>query len=219
MSPFSSIRSPSSGPVSDCYDGSGGGGRMKRLVLASGSPRRAELMGLLGLPFEVVPPHIDETRLQGEDPAGYVERLARSKATATLSPDVVSLGADTVVVHDGRVLGKPGHPAEATAMLRRLAGARHHVITAVSAATMEGSEQVLESIVETALVRFLPLTDAEIDAYVDSGEPLDKAGAYAIQGRGALLVESIEGHPTTVVGLPLPATRRLLARLGVEILG
>lgn len=192
---------------------------MRRLILASGSPRRAELLRTLGLEFEVKPSGVDETRRQGEDPTAYVERLARSKATAMASPDAVSLGADTVVVLDGKVLGKPLHPAEARSMLQALAAGRHHVLTAVAAAGIGGDATVVEAAVETALVRFQTLTDEEIDAYVDSGEPLDKAGAYAIQGKGALLVESIEGHPTTVVGLPLPATRRLLSRFGIEVLG
>lgn len=191
---------------------------MKRLILASGSPRRAELLGILGVDFEIEPPDVDETRRPGEDPMAYVERLARAKAAAMASPDAVSLGADTVVVHDGRVLGKPRHPAEARSMLRRLAAGRHHVLSGVAVAVTERDATVVEVAVETALVHFRPLTDEEIDAYVDSGEPLDKAGAYAIQGKGALLVESIEGHPTTVVGLPLPATRRLLSRFGIQVL-
>lgn len=169
--------------------------------------------------FEVRPSDVDETRRQGEDPMAYVERLARAKAAAMASPDTVSLGADTVVVQDGHVLGKPLHPAEARSVLRSLAAGRHHVLTAVAVAVIEGDAILVEAAVETTLVRFQPLTDEEIDAYVDSGEPLDKAGAYAIQGKGALLVESIDGHPTTVVGLPLPATRRLLSRFGIEVLG
>lgn len=105
-------------------------------------------------------------------------------------------------------------------MLQALAAGRHHVLTAVAAAVIGGDATVVvEAAVETALVRFHTLTVEEIEAYVESGEPLDKAGAYAIQGKGALLVESIEGHPTTVVGLPLPATRRLLSRFGIEVLG
>lgn len=190
---------------------------MKRLVLASRSPRRAELLDLLGAAFEVEPSHVDETRRQGEEPAAYVERLARTKASAVAAPGRVALGADTVIVHGGTVLGKPAHPAEARSMLQRLAGERHHVLTAVAAVAYDGDSQIVASEVESAVVHFYPLTDEEIAAYVDSGEPFDKAGAYAIQGRGAVLVESIEGHPTTVVGLPLPCTRRLLARFGIEL--
>lgn len=190
-----------------------------KLLLASGSPRRKDLLDTLGLSFTVEAPDVDESRRQGEDPMAYVERLARSKATARAGNEVVSLGADTVVVHRGRVLGKPLHPSEARAMLKALSGSTHHVLTAVAVAGVEGGEVAVESAVDSALVRFHSLTDEEIDSYIGTGEPLDKAGAYAIQGRGALLVESIEGHPSTVVGLPLPTTRRLLSRHGIEALG
>lgn len=191
---------------------------MKTVVLASGSPRRAELLTVLGVAFEAEAANVDETRHQGEEPGAYVERLARAKARAVVRADAVALGADTVVVHQGQVLGKPAHPAEARSMLGRLSGDVHQALTAVAAAWFEQGELVVESVVETAVVRFLPLTGEEIDAYVASGEPLDKAGAYALQGRGGALVHSIEGHPTTVVGLPLPAARRLLTRAGVESL-
>ena len=188
---------------------------MKRLVLASSSPRRAELMGIIGLPFDVVAVDIDETRRPGEHPHAYVERLAREKAeAATITLEVVVIGADTAVVHDGEVLGKPAHPAEAETMLSRLSGDVHHVVTGVAVATVDGGRLEVESTVESARVRFAVLTHDEIAAYVATGEPLDKAGAYALQGRGGLFVESVEGHPTTIVGLPLPATRRLLARRG-----
>lgn len=191
---------------------------MKRLVLASSSPRRAELMAILGLAFEITPVDIDETRLPGEHPHAYVERLAREKAeAATITLDVVVIGADTAVVHEGEVLGKPAHPAEAESMLSRLSGEVHHVVTGVAVATVDGARLEVESTVESARVRFSVLTHEEIAAYVATGEPLDKAGAYALQGRGGLFVESVEGHPTTIVGLPLPATRRLLARRGIMV--
>ena len=192
---------------------------MTKVVLASGSPRRSELLALLDIPFEVQPADVDESRRPGEEPLAYVERLARDKARAVAREGTVAVGADTIVVHRGTVMGKPEHPAEARAMLERLSGDVHQVMTAVAVAIVEKGRVVLDSTVETALVRFLPLTDREIDDYIATGEPLDKAGAYAIQGRGAVLVESIEGHPTTVVGLPLPATRRLLARAGVSSIG
>lgn len=191
---------------------------MKRLVLASSSPRRAELLTLLGLRFEIEPVDLDESRLPGEQPHAYVERLARAKAeAATTDLDVVVIGADTAVVHEGEVLGKPAHPAEARSMLMRLSGDVHHVVTGVAVATVDGSRLEVESAVESARVRFTLLTDDEIASYVATGEPLDKAGAYALQGRGGLFVEWVEGHPTTIVGLPLPATRRLLARRGMAI--
>lgn len=191
---------------------------MKRLILASGSPRRAELLGILGVRFDVVSPDVDETRRPGEEPGRYVERLARAKAEVGAAPETVSLGADTVIVHDGRVLGKPGHPSEARSMLTALAGTTHHVLSGVAVAMVEGGRLVVDSLVESALVRFAAVTEDEIDAYIATGEPLDRAGAYAIQEKGALLVESIDGHPTTVIGLPLPATRRLLTRMGIETL-
>ncbi|MGA7272442.1 MAG: Maf family protein [Acidimicrobiia bacterium] len=190
---------------------------MTALVLASRSPRRAELLKTLGVSFRVAPADIDESRHPDEDPHALVSRLARTKAQTLAGPGAVVIGADTVVVHDGTVLGKPVHPAEARAMLSRLSGSVHLVLTAVAVAGVEGGEVVSEVVVESARVRFLQLTGAEIAAYVATGEPLDKAGAYAIQGKGAVFVEKIEGHPSTVVGLPLPATRRLLARRGITV--
>lgn len=172
---------------------------------------------MFGLPFDVEAPEIDETMLPGESPNEYVVRLARAKATVSAAVGVVALGADTAVVHEGDVLGKPGHPAEAEAMLARLSGRVHHVVTGVAVAVALDAEVEVESVTETARVRFAELTAPEIAAYVATGEPLDKAGAYALQGRGGLLVAWIEGHPSTVVGLPLPATRRLLGRCGFPV--
>lgn len=189
---------------------------MTRLVLASGSPRRAELLRRLGVEFTITVPEVDESVRPGEEPAVYVERLARQKAATAAGDDAVALGADTTVVHAGRIMGKPYHSNEAAAMLRRLSGDSHQVFTAVATARHGPEGLVVESLVETASVRFLPLVEAEIAAYVATGEPLDRAGAYAIQERGGVLVESIEGHPSTVIGLPLPATRRLLVRAGID---
>lgn len=172
---------------------------------------------MFGLPFDVEAPEVDETMLPGESPNEYVVRLARAKATVSAAVGVVALGADTAVVHEGDVLGKPGHPAEAEAMLARLSGRVHHVVTGVAVAVALDAEVEVESVTETARVRFAELTAPEIAAYVATGEPLDKAGAYALQGRGGLLVAWIEGHPSTVVGLPLPATRRLLGRCGFPV--
>lgn len=188
---------------------------MIRLVLASGSPRRVELLSLLGVPFEVRPSDIDEARRPGEDPRSYVERLAREKAATGVAPGVLSLGADTAVVLEGHVLGKPAHPAEAKASLRRLSGHPHEVVTGVAVAVHDGSRILVESMVETAVVRMRDLTDDEIHAYVATGEPLDKAGSYALQERGGILVADISGHPSTVAGLPLAPTRLLLQRHGI----
>ncbi len=190
---------------------------MTRLVLASGSPRRAALLETLGLQFEIAPADIDETRRPGEHPNGYVERLAREKAEASAAADAVVIGADTAVVHEGDVLGKPAHPAEARAMLSRLSGDVHHVVTGLAAVSFGDGELAVESVVESARVRMATLTQEEIAAYVATGEPLDKAGAYALQGRGGILVEAIEGHPSTVIGLPLPAVVRLLSRHGIRL--
>lgn len=190
---------------------------MNRVVLASRSPRRAELLKSVGVSFGVSHADVDESRYPGEDPHAYVERVARMKAEKVASPGNVTLGADTVVVYEGQVLGKPAHPAEARAMLARLSGQTHLVLTGVAVATVDSEGPVIEAVVESAKVRFMELTAAEISAYVGTGEPLDKAGAYGISGKGGVFVEAIEGHPTTVVGLPLPATRRLLARHGVTV--
>lgn len=183
-----------------------------KLCLASSSPRRADLLRSIGVEFEAIPADIDEARRPGEHPHAYVERMSREKVEAVAVPGTLVLGADTAVVLGGDVLGKPGHPAEAAAMLRRLAGEVHHVVTGV-AVSGEGG---IESLVESAIVRMAAMTENEIAAYVATGEPLDKAGAYALQGRGGLYVEAVEGHPSTVIGLPLPAVRRLLARHGFE---
>jgi septum formation protein len=184
-----------------------------KLVLASSSPRRADLLRQLGVAFEVRPASIDETR-HPDEPAGiYVERLARAKASAVVEPDTVVVGADTAVVHEGHVLGKPSHPEEARAMLRGLRGDLHEVFTGVAVA---GNDEAV-SLVDVTKVRMLPMTDEEIADYVDSGEPMDKAGSYALQERGGLFVESIDGSPFTVIGLPVHLLPRLLGRVGVDL--
>lgn len=198
------------------------------LILASGSPRRRELLQGLGYSFTVVPASIDESPLAGEKPTDYVTRLARSKAGAVRGDDAVSraaivLAADTIVAQDGALLGKPRDDEEAASMLRRLAGAEHDVLTGIAVTgpgeavtpTAAGGQDRFEIChVERTRVRFAPMTEAEIDWYVATGEPRDKAGAYGIQGFGALFVESIVGNYSNVVGLPLPATYRLLAAAG-----
>ena len=186
-----------------------------KLVLASGSPRRRELLDGLGLIFEVRPVEVDETAQEGEDPATYVERLARVKATAEARAGEVVLAADTTVVLEGELLGKPTDPEEACTMLRRLAGREHTVVTGVAA--YDAAAQRLEAGSARTRVRIAALSEAEIDWYVATGEPLDKAGAYAIQGLGALFVEAVEGNYTNVVGLPLPLTYRLVARSGYDL--
>lgn len=191
---------------------------MSTLYLASGSPRRAELLAQIGVPFSVLKaPDIDETPRPREAPDDYVRRLARDKARAgqsTLDPAVteaVVMGADTAVVVDGRILGKPEHDGAALAMLKALNGREHRVISAVCLWRGEAHRLALS---ETR-VRFRLLDPACLRAYVVTGEGRDKAGAYGIQGRGAVLVASLAGSYSGVVGLPLEQTVPLLEWAGV----
>ena len=188
--------------------------RPPRLVLASASPRRQQLLAQLGLQFEVAPADLDETVLPGELPRVYVERLARAKAASTSSkhPDAVCLAADTSVVVDTEILGKPASPAEGSAMLRRLSGRSHVVMTGVAVAGPISASLVVET-----KVRFRPLSDAEISWYVATGEGTDKAGGYASQARAGAFIEAMEGSATSVIGLPLAETLALLQRAGVEL--
>ena len=184
------------------------------VVLASASPRRRELLTLVGIEHVVVPSHLDETMHPGEQPASHARRLAIEKATAIAAShrDAVVIGADTVVVLDGRVLGKPATPEVARDMLRALSGRTHTVITAVAVShagrTAEGAEEVA--------VTFRRLADDEIDAYVATREGMDKAGAYGIQGFGATIVERIDGDFFAVMGLPLVRLIALLGELGLR---
>ena len=184
-----------------------------RVILASSSPRRRELLTLVGIPHEVMPADIDESYTPGETPAAHAERLARTKAgvVAARHPTAVTIGADTVVVVDGELLGKPRDPWEARRMLARLGGRTHTVYTAV-AVSRDGR---IESGVEKVDVTFRKLSEPEIEAYVATGEPMDKAGAYGIQGYGATIVERIEGDYFAVMGLALVRLVRLMGRLGV----
>jgi len=184
-----------------------------RVVLGSASPRRRELLTLIGIPHEVLPADIDETEHTGEAPAAYVERLAREKAAAVarLAPDALVIGADTTVVIDGDILGKPSDDADAARMLKRLAGRSHTVYTAVA---VDRGGQV-ESEIEVVSVSVRPLSDDEIAAYIATREPMDKAGAYGIQGFGATIVERIDGDYFAVMGLSLVRLVRLMRRVGV----
>jgi len=185
------------------------------LVLASQSPRRRELLALIGLAHEVRPADIDESYLEGETPEQHCERLARGKARALsekVNRKAVIIGSDTIVVVDGLVLGKPADTADAMRMLRMLSGRSHTVLTAVAVA--RGAR--LESAVERVSVSFRALDDAEIAAYIATREPMDKAGAYGIQGYGATIVSRIEGDYFAVMGLALNLLVRLLARVGLR---
>jgi septum formation protein len=184
------------------------------VVLASGSPRRLELLRRLGLDPEVRVAAVDETPLTGETPAETVARLARAKAHAVEAGDALVVAADTEVVLDGTVLGKPGDPAEATAMLRALSGRAHVVLTGVH--VLAGDRE--SAAVEETVVCFRALSDEEIAAYVATGEPDDKAGGYGIQGAGGMFVERIEGSDTNVIGLPLATVVRLAGEVGVTLL-
>jgi septum formation protein len=183
-----------------------------RVILASQSPRRRELLSLVGIAHEVLPADIDERYLAGESPRAHAERLAREKAAAIRERDAIIIGSDTIVVLDGEVLGKPRDEADAARMLRRLSGRSHIVITAVAVAWREKEE----SAVEEVGVTFHTLTESDITAYVATREPMDKAGAYGIQGYGATLVERVDGDYFAVMGMPLQRLVRLLSKVGVR---
>jgi septum formation protein len=184
------------------------------VILASQSPRRRDLLNLIGIAHTVRPADIDETPRAGESPIACVERLARAKARriAAGEPDALVIAADTIVVVDDHLLNKPVDTDDARRMLRILQGRRHDVYTAVCA-TWAGREAAG---VEDTGVWFRPLDDRAIDAYIATGEPMDKAGAYGIQGYGATIVERVDGDFFTVVGLPLVRLTRLLAEIGIS---
>jgi len=180
------------------------------LILASRSPRRAELLTAAGISFEVLAADVDETPLPGEAPAAYVERLAiaKAKAVLTLRPEARVLGADTTVTIDGEILGKPIDDADAARMLRKLSGRMHEVHTGVSLI----SAARVQSAVDTTRVWFDPMTDEDISWYVATGEPVDRAGAYAIQGFASRFIPRIEGSYTNVVGLPVAMVSSILKK-------
>ena len=184
-----------------------------RLILASASPRRTDLLREAGYLFEVEPADVDESELAGEPPAAYVVRVAAMKARAVAArhPGEMILAADTTVVLDGAMLAKPADDADATRMLGLLSGRTHDVLTGV-VLVRTGRES--SALVGTR-VRFRPLTAAEIEWYVASGEPHDKAGAYGVQGLAARFVESVDGSYSNVVGLPVGAVRALLEAEGL----
>ncbi len=184
------------------------------LVLASASPRRAHILQELGVSFTVRPANVDESLLPGEDGSTAAERLARAKALAVSEDeDLPVLAADTIVLCDDDVLGKPVDEEEARAMLRRLSGRTHEVVTGVC---LVGRDQA-HSGVERTQVTIAPLTDDDVAWYVATGEPLDKAGAYHIGGKGALFIEEIQGSPSNVAGLPVHLLLQLVRASGLDL--
>jgi len=185
---------------------------VKPIVLASGSPRRKQLLEMLRIPFRVIAPDVDEHVLPGERPDAYVTRLSRAKAQAVvaLAANDVVLAADTTVVLENEILGKPVSPDDAVRMLERLQGRTHQVLTSVAVAENGRLEQALD----VSRVTFRPNDRRFLEEYVATGEPLDKAGAYAIQGLGAPLIERVEGDFFGVMGLPLRLALDLLAKFG-----
>ena len=182
-----------------------------QLILASSSPRRRELLTQIGLDFDVIPAHIDETRRASEDPTTYVQRLALEKARTVhaLHPGAFVLGADTTVEIDHHALEKPANRADAERMLRALSGRVHHVHTGLALLSPQGQRTHLE----TTAVQFSTIDEAELQRYLDCGEPYDKAGAYGIQGYAARWIPRIDGDYFNVMGLPLAATIQLLREL------
>ncbi|HVZ66909.1 MAG TPA: Maf family protein [Patescibacteria group bacterium] len=191
---------------------------MKKIILASSSPRRQDLMKFLGIPFDVVSSDFDETRIPDTDYKQFVEALSfeKAKVVAAAFDDAIIIGADTVVVLDGKVLGKPKDKEDAAKTLKLLSGTKHLIITGYTIFDTK-TGRVVNGSVESA-VKLKVLTDSEIKAYIETGEPMDKAGSYAVQGIGGLFVERVEGDYFNIVGLPLKDLRRHLADFGVKTL-
>jgi len=206
----------------------------KRIILASQSPRRQQLLDQLGFAYEIIPSNIDETVpsvLNGQHSASQiVTELARRKAFAVgewlqknnkPETELVIIAADTMVVLDNKIYGKPSSPSEAKATLQALCGKIHHVYTGVALLCFDLAGSSIQCLTESenSLVSFRKYSQSEIDAYIDTGEPMDKAGAYALQGVGACLIAKIEGCYTNVIGLPMPILVKMLRAVGVEVLG
>lgn len=187
-----------------------------KIILASGSPRRRELIAGLGWNFEVIPPQVDEKKIDGEPPAELVKRLAEEKASSVASRFLGNwvLGADTVVALEGRILGKPNSEGEAAEMIAELSGRTHSVFTGVALIAPDGRKLINA---EETRVTFRPLEKEDILAYIALGESMDKAGAYAIQERGTLLAERIDGCYFNVVGLPLFRVSQMFAEMGIAL--
>ena len=185
----------------------------EKLVLASRSPRRAEILTAVGWPFEMVASNIDETRFKSESAVTYVTRLAQAKAEAVarIATSGLVVGADTVVVVEDQILGQPSDDDDARRMLKLLSGRWHEVLTGVALIHAGKNSLVVEH--EKTRVRFTEMSDPEIDWYVGTGEPMDKAGAYAVQGRAALFIEEIQGDYFNIVGLPMRLLYKLMRQI------
>ncbi|QQS41101.1 MAG: septum formation inhibitor Maf [Acidobacteriota bacterium] len=187
---------------------------LPKLILASGSPRRAEILGFVGWEFEKRVADVDETPFEDESPEIYVERLAREKSVAVAGeyPGSIVLGADTTVVIDGMIVGKPEDAEDAARMIRDLSGRWHDVVTGVALTRSRAGEDRVMSAIQTTGVKFREMTDREIDFLVRFGEPMDKAGAYAVQAQAALFIEEIRGDYWNVVGLPVSLVYELVKK-------
>lgn len=192
---------------------------MAKIILASASKRREELLAQVGVQCEVIPSQIDEN-VDAPDPGTLVETLSAAKAEDVanqLDDDFVVIGADTVVVKDGAVYGKPSDEAEARQMLSSLQGARHEVYTGVTLISVTAGEGLIDTFHVRTIVDVMPMSDAQINAYVQSGEPMDKAGGYGIQGRGAAYIRDVAGDFFNVVGLPISTVLSRLENMGVDL--
>ena len=194
---------------------------MTKIILASASDRRKDILSQVGISYEVMPSSIDEDAIQADTPAALVEALSAAKAediAERLTKNFVTIGADTVVVKDNSILGKPSDEAEAAKMLQMLQGNRHEVYTGVTLISVSPEGKgLIDTFHVRTIVDMIPMTAAQIDAYIKTGEPMDKAGAYGIQGRGAAYIQDIAGDYYNVVGLPISTVLARLANMGIDL--
>lgn len=194
---------------------------MTKIILASASDRRKDILSQVGISYEVMPSSIDEDVIQADTPAALVEALSAAKAediAERLTKNFVIIGADTVVVKDNSILGKPSDEAEAAKMLQMLQGNRHEVYTGVTLISVSPEGKgLIDTFHVRTIVDMIPMTAAQIDAYIKTGEPMDKAGAYGIQGRGAAYIQDIAGDYYNVVGLPISTVLTRLANMGIDL--
>ena len=194
---------------------------MTKIILASASDRRKDILSQVGISYEVMPSSIDEDAIQADTPAALVEALSAAKAEDSaerLTKNFVIIGADTVVVKDNSILGKPSDEAEAAKMLQMLQGNRHEVYTGVTLISVSPEGKgLIDTFHVRTIVDMIPMTAAQIDAYIKTGEPMDKAGAYGIQGRGAAYIQDIAGDYYNVVGLPISTVLARLANMGIDL--